>query len=99
MGYMDEDDPLAYIALGCVFNPWLKKSLEARDVANVAQACEFLEYVLIEGKNDKRIEDLVAIEIGESLPELREKKLLLSHLGPETRRVCSYHITRLPEES
>ena len=99
MGYMDEDEPLAYIALGCVFNPWLKTSLEAQDIANVTQACEFLEFVLVEGKSDDRIDNLVAIEIGEWLPELREKDLLISHLGPETRRVCSYYISRLPENS
>ncbi|QNI32790.1 hypothetical protein H7849_01960 [Alloacidobacterium dinghuense] len=97
MAYMDEDDPLPYVAVGCVLNPWLEACLEAHDVANIAKACEFLEVVSAEGKSDGRLDDLIGIEIGEWLPEIRERKLLLSHLGPETQRVCSYHISRLPE--
>ena len=98
MAYMDEDEPLASIALGCVFNPWLEESLNAGDVANVTKACKFLEHALVEGKSDDRIENLIAIEIGEWLPEVKKNKLLLSNLGPETLSACSYHISRLPGE-
>ncbi len=41
--YMEEDEPLAYVAFGCVLNPWLASCLKARDIANVRKVCDFLE--------------------------------------------------------
>ena len=93
--YMDDNEPLAYVAFGCVLNPWLDSCLNARDIANITKACEFLEASAIDSRSDARLNDLIAVELGEWLPEVRERDLLLSYLGHETRRVCSYHISRL----
>jgi hypothetical protein len=98
-GYMDEREPLSYVAMGCVLIPWLQKCLEARDTEGIARVCDFLETVASEGIRDSRFTDLIAIEIGEWLSEARERKLLLSHLGPNTRRACSYYIDRLQDQS
>jgi hypothetical protein len=95
--YMDEEEPLPYVAIGCVLIPWLKSRLEAHDMANITKACGFLEVAAAEGKSDSRLDDLIGIEIGEWLPEAPERKLLLSYLGPNTQRTCSYHITRLSD--
>jgi hypothetical protein len=93
--YMDDKEPLAYIAFGCVLNPWLQRCLETRDTANVIKICHFLEDSALDSRSDKRLSDLIAIELGEWLPGLRERDLLISHLGHETQRVCRYHISRL----
>jgi hypothetical protein len=95
--YMDEDDPLPYVALGAVLIPWLEACLEARDVANIAKVCDFLEATAAEGSNNALLDDLIGIEIGEWLPGVGERNLLLSHFGPHTQRACSYHISRLPD--
>ena len=94
--YMDDDDPLPYVAIGAVLIPWLRVCLEGRDVENIANACEFLEVAADAGRIDSRLDDLIGIEIGEWLPEVRERNLLLSNFGPSTLRACSYHISRLP---
>jgi hypothetical protein len=93
--YMADDEPLAYIAFGCVLTPWLERCLETRDIANVIKICRFLEASALDSRSDERLSDLIAIELGEWLPGLRERSLLLSHLGHETQRVRSYHISRL----
>ena len=93
--YMDDQRPLAYIAFGCVLNSWLETCLETRDIANVTKICDFLEASALDRRSDERLSDLIAIELGEWLPGLRERDLLLSHLGHETKRVCSYHISHL----
>jgi hypothetical protein len=90
--YMDDEEPLAYLAFGCVLNPWLERCLETRDVANVIKLCDFLEAAALDSRSDERLSDLIAIELGEWLPGLREKNLLLSRLGHETQRVCSYPV-------
>ncbi|MGC1299181.1 MAG: hypothetical protein WA869_29505 [Alloacidobacterium sp.] len=95
--YMDDDDPLPYVAIGCVLNPWLETCLEARDVASLAKAGEFVEAAAAASRSDARLADLIGIEIGEWLPGVRERKLLLSYLGPETHKLCGYHISRLPD--
>jgi hypothetical protein len=97
VAYMDEDDPLPYVAIGCVLNPWLEVCLEAHDMANIAKAYVFLEAVAVDSRSDVRLDDLIGIEVGEWLQEIGDRKLLLSHFGPETQRVCSYHISRLPD--
>jgi hypothetical protein len=96
LSYMDADDPLPYVAVGAVLIPWLKVCLEARDLENIVKACEFLEVAAYEGRTDPHLDDLIAIEIGEWLPEVSERNLLLSNFGPNTLRACSYHISRLP---
>jgi hypothetical protein len=94
--YMDEDDALPYVAIGAVLIPWLMACLKARDVGNIVKVCEFLEVAAEEGRSDSRLDDLIAIEIGEWLPEVRERALLLSKFGSDTLRACSYHISRPP---
>jgi hypothetical protein len=96
LSYMDEENPLPYVAVGCVLIPWLKVCLEAQDIENILRACDFLEAAADEGRIDSRLDDLIAIEVGEWLPEVNEKNLLLSNFGPNTLRACSYHIGRLP---
>jgi hypothetical protein len=93
--YMDDEEPLAYIAFGCVLTPWLERCLETRDIANIIKICQFFEASAVDSRSDERLSDLIAIELGEWLPGLQESNLLLSHLGHETQRVCSYHISRL----
>jgi hypothetical protein len=66
--YMDDDEPLAYVAFGCVLNPWLESCLEARDISNVIKVCEFLESSACDSRSDGRLNDLIAIELGEWLP-------------------------------
>jgi hypothetical protein len=95
--YMDEDEPLPYLAVGCVLNPWIEARLAEHDVANILRACQFLEIASTEGRSDARLAGLIRIEIGEWLPEVEERSLLLSHFGSETRILCSYHISRLPD--
>lgn len=97
--YMDEHESLAYVAVGCVLLPWLKTCLEAHDLANVIEVCRFLEVAAAEGQTDPLLDELIGVEIGEWLPEAPERKLLLSHFGPQTLRSCRYHIARLPRES
>lgn len=41
-----------------------------------------LKDIAATGRNNSSLDKLIAVEIGEWLPELRERKLLLSHLGP-----------------
>jgi hypothetical protein len=96
LSYMDDDDPLPYVAIGAVLIPWLKACLEARDVENIVKACDFLELAADAGRADSRLDDLIAIEIGEWLPEVSERNLLVSNFGSNTLRACSYHISRLP---
>ncbi len=93
--YMDDDEPLAYVAFGCVLNPWFASRLRDRDFANVTRVCEFLEALAVDSRSDGRLHDLLVIELGEWLREAPEKDLLMSHLGPETRRVCTRHVSRL----
>jgi hypothetical protein len=93
--YMDDDDPLPYVAVGAVFIPWLEACLKAQDVSKVAKACDFIEVAAAEGQADSRLADLIGIEIGEWLPEVLDRHLLLSHFGPHTERACHYHIIRL----
>ena len=93
--YMEDDEPLAYVALGCVLMPWLDSCLNARDIASIITICEFLEVSASDNRSDARLNELIAIELGEWLPEVRQIALLLSHLGHETQRVCRYHIGRL----
>ena len=93
--YMTDDEPLPYVAFGCVLNPWLKSCLEARDTANVIKICEFRDASALDSRADARLNDLIAVELGEWLSEAPERDLLLLHLGHETRRVCRYHISRL----
>jgi hypothetical protein len=92
---MDDDDPLPYVAIGAVLIPWLRVCLETRDVANIVKACDFLEVAADAGRTDSRLDDLIGIEIGEWLPEVSERNLLLSNFGPNTLKACSYHISRL----
>ena len=92
--YVDDEEPLAYIAFGCVYS-WLERCLETCDIANVIKICQFFEASALDSRSDERLRDLIAIELGEWLPGLRERNLLLSHLRHETQRVCSYHISRL----
>jgi len=99
LAYMDDDAPLPYVAIGAVFIPWLEVCLKAHDVVKVAEACDFLEAVADNGRADSRLDDLIRIEIGEWLPEVLERKLLLSHFGPHTQRACRYHLVRLPNQS
>jgi hypothetical protein len=96
LSYMDDDDPLPYVAIGAVLIPWLKVCLEARDMESIAKACDFLEVAAHEGRTDLRLDNLISVEIGEWLPEVNERHLLLSNFGPSTLRACSYHISRLP---
>ena len=93
--YMDDNDPLPYVALGTVFIPWLEARLKAQDVDNVAKACAFMEAVASGGNANSRLDDLIGVEIGEWLPEVLERELLLSHLGPNTKRACHHHLARL----
>ena len=93
--YMDDDEPLAYAAFGFVLNPWFASRLRDRDFANVTRVCEFLEALAVDSRSDGRLYDLLVIELGEWLREASEKDLLMSHLGPETRRVCASHVSRL----
>lgn len=97
--YTDEEEPLPYIALGAVLIPWLESCLENKETANIAKICEFLEVASVEVRNNSDFDNLIGIEIGEWLPEVKERELLLAHLGPETKRVCDYHIIRLPDIS
>ena len=96
-GYMDEGDPLPYVAIGCVLIPWLERCLETQDANNITRACEFLEVTATEGLSDSRLDDLIGIEIGEWLSGVRERKLLLSYFGRNTWKACSYHIARLSD--
>ena len=96
-GYMDETEPLPYIALGCVLIPCLEACLQAGDVAEIAKICDFLELTASESRSDSRFDDLIGVEIGEWLPMARARDLLLSNLGPNTRRACRYHLDRLPD--
>jgi len=95
LAYMDDDDPLPYVALGAVFIPWLGACLKAQDVSKVAKACDFIESAAADGQADSRLDQLIGIEIGEWLPEVLERDLLLSLFGPHTKRACHYHIIRL----
>ena len=90
---------MPYVAIGAVFIPWLEVCLKACDVPKIAKACDFLEAAADNGRADSRLDDLIAIEIGEWLLEVLDRKLLLSHFGPNTQRVCRYHIVRLPDQS
>ena len=93
--YMDQPEPLPYVAIGCVLIPWLEACLEALNIEEIAKICDFIESLADEGKSDSRLDELIGIEIGERIPELRERKLLLSQLGPNTQRACRHHIDRL----
>jgi hypothetical protein len=93
--YMGDDDPLPYVAVGAVFIPWLAACLKAQDVHKVAKACSFIEDAASEGQTDSRLDNLIRIEIGEWLPEVLDRDLLLSHFGPNTKRACRHHIGRL----
>lgn len=95
LGYMGNDSPLPYVAVGAVFIPWLEACLKAQDVNKVANACAFIEAAANDGKADSRLNDLIGIEIGEWLPEVLDRDLLLSHFGPNTKRACHHHIVRL----
>lgn len=86
LSYMDDDDPLPYVAIGAVLIPWLEVCLEAHDVENIVKACDLLEVAADEGRTDSRLNDLIAIEIGEWLPEVSERNLLLSNFGSNTLR-------------
>jgi hypothetical protein len=79
--YINDEEPLAYIAFGCVLNPWLERCLETRDIANVIKICDFLEASALDSRSDERLRDLIVIELGEWLPGLRERSLLLSTSG------------------
>ena len=96
-GYMDETEPLPYVAIGCVLIPWPEACLQTRDVEGIARVCDFLELTASESRSDLRFDDLIGIEIGEWLPEARERELLLSNLGPNTRRACRYRLDRLQD--
>ena len=50
LGYMDNDNPLPYVAGGAVFIPWLEACLKAQDVDKVANACAFIEAAANDGK-------------------------------------------------
>ena len=93
--YMDDDEPLAYVAFGCVLNPWFASRLRDRDFTNVTRVCEFLEALAVDSRSDGRLHDLLFIELCEWLREAPDKDLLMSHLGPETRKVCANHVSRL----
>ncbi len=95
--YMDQREPLPYVALGCVLIPLLEDCLAARNTAEITKVCEFLERAALRAREDLRLAELIRIEIGEWLPEARERTLLLAHLGPNTKKVCSYHIDRLQD--
>jgi hypothetical protein len=93
--YMDEDDPLPYIALGVVFIPFLEDCLKAREEVKIGKACAFIEAAAADGNSDFLLNQLIGIEIGEWIRSVSEIEILLSHLGPNTKRACRYHIARL----
>jgi hypothetical protein len=49
--YMDDEEPLAYIAFGCVLTPWLERCLETRDIAKVTKICQFLEASALDSRS------------------------------------------------
>jgi hypothetical protein len=88
--YMADEDPLAYVAFGCVVIPLLEKSLAERNMVVVRELCEYFESVAVESKADSRLADLLRVEIGEWLPSAPHQDILGSQLGVETKRVCAY---------
>jgi hypothetical protein len=97
LGYMDEEEPLPYIALGAVFIPWLELRLKERDLFQIAKACAFIEDTAKYGERDFELNQLLGVEIGEWLIAAPERHLLISHFGTSTCRACRYHIDRLPK--
>jgi hypothetical protein len=100
--YMDDAEPLPYIAFGCVLIPFLEEALASPNVAVVEEICEYLEAVARESRSDSRMMDLLKIEIGEWLPSVAHQDILAPRLGSETKRICGYvpgftHHLRLSE--
>jgi hypothetical protein len=85
---MADEEPLPYVASGCLLIPLLEIALEENDTSLIQEICTFLESVSNESRNDMRLAGLVKIELGEWLPSVQQKDMLLPFLGTETRRVC-----------
>ena len=88
--YMGDEPPLAYIVFGDVVIPFLESALRAKNLELIASICAFFEECAEGAKQDAKLGDLIAIEVGEWLTGTISEEQIFPFLGPETKRVCRY---------
>lgn len=89
-GYMDDDEPLPFIALGCVIIPHLEEALREADLKVILSFCAYFEDIAVSSASDSDLENLLGIEVGEWLGFMENEDRLSPWLGPETKRLCRY---------
>lgn len=88
--YMGEQALDAHVVFGVVVIPALEEALAAGDLVRILQICAFLEDAAESARNDRDLETLLRVEVGEWLGGAANEASLAPWLGTETKRICRY---------
>ena len=87
---MGREEVGAYIVFGSVLIPALEQALAAGDLGSILPICAFLEDVAEAAEEDRGLENLLRVEVGEWLGGLANEASLTPWLGTKTKRICRY---------
>jgi hypothetical protein len=84
-------EPQVYPVFEWILVPLLEGALAAGDLAKILRVTAFLEDLAVSAPGDAKIENLLAVAIGEWLnSRMIDENQLAPWLGEETKRVCGY---------
>lgn len=87
---MEDNRDLPYVMFGAFLVPSLEEALEDNDTDAIRSICAYLEEVATSAKDDPRLDNLLGVEIGESLEGIAHEDRLAPFLGERTKQVCNY---------
>jgi hypothetical protein len=90
LAYMGRKDLGAYLVFGSVLMPALEQALAVGDLGSILPICAFLEDVAEAAEEDRGLENLLRVEVGEWLGGLANEASLTPWLGTKTKRICRY---------
>jgi hypothetical protein len=88
--YMAGETKIQYIVFGSLLIPALDMALSEGNLGVILPVCAFLEDVAEAAQTDRKLENLLNVEVGEWLGWMKNEAQLAPWLGSETKRICRY---------
>ena len=85
-----DEKSIQSIVFASVLIPALEEALSTGNLGTILKISAFLEDAAEDAQNDRALEALLRVEVGEWLERAANVSLLAPWLGTETKRICRY---------